>query len=108
MTKTNHSKEPWTVATNTKSQDITIYGLDAKGMFDQWICDIQYQGMGKANLANYQANARRIVACVNACAGISNETLEDIENAGIVGNDIIYELQKRFKENLKKDLGEKP
>ena len=28
---------------------------------------------------NTEANARRIVACVNACAGIPNEALEDTE-----------------------------
>lgn len=82
--KTNHSSEPWVVATNTKSQDITIYGLDNEGMFDQWICDIQYQGMGKANLANYQANARRIVACVNACQGIDTRFLENLEHGSLL------------------------
>ena len=63
----NHTKEPWeygqfsdTLRVKTEDEEIArlslrYYGLDNKA----------------------PANAQRIVACVNACAGITNEVLED-------------------------------
>ena len=35
-------------------------------------------------LDNADANARRIVACVNACAGIETETLERLSHCGVL------------------------
>lgn len=60
-----HSKEPWRV--------ISIDGWDGVGTvpdergFADDICKLVY---------NNPSNARRIVACINACKGISTENLE--------------------------------
>ena len=50
-----HTKEPWRVS--DKSKRVVCYGHDEV-------------------VINSEANARRIVACVNACAGILTEKLE--------------------------------
>jgi hypothetical protein len=58
-TETKHTKEPW-----ARNEHGYIYG----GNPSYVIGHISQES---------EANARRIVACVNACAGISNEQLED-------------------------------
>jgi len=59
-----HTKEPWHTG---------------KGMLQLNIYDVDSHGVATAlqHRIEAEANARRIVACVNACAGISNEQLED-------------------------------
>lgn len=56
-----HTKEPWQIMRGPNSFDIS--GED----------EIPIAVM----VADDDVNARRIVACVNACAGIDNEMLED-------------------------------
>ncbi len=62
-----HSKEPWRI--------ISIGGWDGVGTvpdsrgFADEICKLAY---------NNPANARRIVACVNACEGVATEDLESL------------------------------
>ena len=63
-----HTPEPWRVDQRDKSwvicdenHSLTMISDDIFGAIDE-------------------ANAARIVACVNACAGISNEQLEDVGN----------------------------
>lgn len=64
----NHTPEPWVVGTN--------FGCIHKGLPDgRRINGALVICQGNNDQAN--ANARRIVACVNACAGIPTETLED-------------------------------
>lgn len=56
---TQHTQEPWHIFEGTVQSDTN------------WtICD------ARTKLKNADANARRIVACVNACAGIPTERLE--------------------------------
>lgn len=62
----NHTKEPWRVESGD-FRALRIFGQD------RYITSL---------ISNSEANAKRIVACVNACAGITNEALE----AGIVGD----------------------
>ncbi len=64
-----HTKEPWMVADMTEW--LTIGGVDIGA-----VCRIKNEVSGKPLSEEDRANARRIVACVNACAGISTETLE--------------------------------
>lgn len=63
-----HTKEPWTAD-----------GSDVVAMVDQYptvIADcLNHESVGREDC---DANARRIVACVNACAGTDNETLHQI------------------------------
>jgi hypothetical protein len=69
-----HTKEPWT-ATN--------FSFKSKGWDDPFPV-IQIKGAGDVPIIAMapeeidQANARRIVACVNACAGIDTEKLEQV------------------------------
>jgi hypothetical protein len=63
MSETKHSPEPWRIDKEDPASGIG----DAAG-------EICAEGWGRKRLAD--ANARRIVACVNALAGISTEALE--------------------------------
>ena len=84
MSENKHTPEPWrTDAKCGFPQDIH----DSKGnLFLRCGSDFDNEIYG-------EANARRITACVNACAGISTENLED--------NVPIKELARRYNETLK-------
>jgi hypothetical protein len=60
-----YTREPWIVNEDAVG-DVFISGAD-----DKWICEI-----GNPDCDGGMEDARRIVACVNACAGIDTETLE--------------------------------
>lgn len=69
-----HTKEPWRVGFDDGSGDSYITSCSdetvvVRGGTDDW---------GVSHGATDPANARRIVACVNACAGISTEFLESV------------------------------
>lgn len=67
----NHTKEPWHVEGYGQMNRITD-GKETVGYIDPII-----RARPKIDdIAEGEANARRIVACVNACAGITNEALE--------------------------------
>ncbi len=68
-----HSKEPWRI-TSIDGWDGVGTVPDARGFADD-VCKLVF---------NNPANARRIVACVNACRGISTEALESIKDAWIM------------------------
>lgn len=61
----DHSKEPWTQVDGTPD---AIDAADADLVID---C-----GLGDAACELAAANARRICACINYCAGMSTEDLE--------------------------------
>ena len=74
----SHTKEPWA----------TEYRKTALGQYSQEVFDSEGQVIASmawypvkvsetTTATNREANARRIVACVNACAGIPTEALED-------------------------------
>jgi hypothetical protein len=69
-----HTKEPWIIDSDRRRGANLIRGDKAKMV--AWT--IYFDNGSKTELAN----AKRIVACVNACAGITNEALE----AGVVRN----------------------
>jgi len=64
-----HTPEPWRTIKDHKGADYGVQ-MGAAG------------GFALHRDANAEANAHRIVACVNACAGISNENLEAIAEIG--------------------------
>lgn len=75
---TQHTQEPWRIESNpdTYTDGVHICGdandtTNGAGICGLWI---------DTELSNeeQEANARRIVACVNACAGIPTEVLENI------------------------------
>lgn len=65
----NHTKAPWLF------DGKVVYALNEKGVniFSAFVQD------GKTGEDELKANARRIVACVNACEGISTEMLESVQ-----------------------------
>lgn len=71
---TQHTPEPWRVAEesfdNGGIQESVIRGLDGRAAIAVTL------EFGPNNPGMREANARRIVACVNACAGIRTEALE--------------------------------
>lgn len=84
----NHTKEPWYAIQNPEWENAD-YRISNKEN-DNWAA------FGQIAYAN-EANAKRIVACVNACAGITNEALE----AGVVHSALI-----NFEESLDLEKGE--
>lgn len=72
-----HSEEPWRVGYLSWPAHDTGSALviDSAGMFRP--CAVY--GDGSRNAGTTEANARRIVACVNACAGIPTELLESLQ-----------------------------
>lgn len=71
-----HTKEPWSVAEEAFDNDgiheSVIRGLDGRAAIAVTL------EFGPNNPGMREANARRIVACVNACAGITTEVLEQM------------------------------
>lgn len=71
----NYTKEPWCVGDTTHENgefiETAIMALEGRAAIA--VC----LDFGFNNLGMREANARRIVACVNACAGVSNDILEN-------------------------------
>lgn len=64
----NHTKEPWEAR-----RDPSYYGIAS----EVYAGDKFILGTGGVHSpSELEANTKRIVACVNACAGITNEALE--------------------------------
>ena len=69
-----HTKEPWFYSETDDGFAEITNDERAAGEYIS-IAEVPTGFSGKIG-AEQEANARRIVACVNACAGISTETLE--------------------------------
>lgn len=66
MSETEHTAEPWQTNTNYEPNKTRIFGPFIDGEKKrQWIADT----IGEET---HEANAKRIVECVNACAGLSD------------------------------------
>ena len=81
----NHTKEPWLCDKRT------VYALNKKGfnIFSAVVQDC------RTSNSEMEENARRIVACVNACEGISTENLEDNKPIIELANDYNAVLKQR-------------
>lgn len=80
----NHTKEPWIAVPGGRHDPEVI--ITTQHRLDQSkgeICGMDVEFTGKHG-DEQKANARRIVACVNACAGISTEALE-AEGSAVMG-----------------------
>lgn len=53
-----------------------------------------FELIGKHRATDHHANARRIVACVNACAGIENDELERVGYTELLESHRCYEQQR--------------
>lgn len=82
MKKMEHTKEPWSTAYRRTDIEDNM----AQEIFDsngQKIATCAWFSVSteKGHIStNREANARRIVACVNACVGISTENLEELKD----------------------------
>ena len=68
MSENKHTPGPWVIGRPPSNGEQTIG--DKNGL----MVAVATTGYG----VNSEANARRIVACVNACAGMTNEQLDNI------------------------------
>lgn len=85
-----HTPEPWVASIEPNKKE---WGIDA-GKWGIAIC-ADAPGDGTA-----EGNARRIVACVNACAGIPTELLEDARCWAEAGIETATSLRKQRDELL--------
>ncbi len=69
MNEIQHSKEPWKWHAQGEANEHCLLTND-----DRWV--IAFRQNGELYDAEQIANARRIVACVNACAGLTTAELE--------------------------------
>jgi len=79
MSEQLHTKEPWNVRVE---HDITGYPTYV------------IAGISRGEIQEIQANARRIVACVNVCAGIPDHLLNQCGGATEVTNQWIIERDR--------------
>ena len=68
----SHTKEPWKVSSRRETFIINLNSAYTEVIAQCYFLDNKTE----------EENAKRIVACVNACEGITNEALE----AGVVGD----------------------
>lgn len=86
---TNHTPEPWVMTQSAYSSKLfgshTGFNIDSQTRRD--ICNITLNNAPGIPEDERRANARRIVACVNACAGIRIEDLEAVPlEFGLMGS----------------------
>lgn len=88
-----HTQEPWQVAEtcfdNDGAPESVIQGLDGRAFIAVTL------DFGPNNPAMREANARRIVACVNACRGLSTDDLEKTGLVSAVGHELLRLEQQR-------------
>lgn len=88
MTTTKHTKEPWTMTGCDYGEEV-FYGGAADGMFEIdaedddgiWTATMPRAKSDPKLADKYRANADRIVACVNALAGLEPEEVEALPSA---------------------------
>lgn len=73
---TKHTPEPWRVGRQLENRNREITSEPNVWMACTLIADVHAILTGLGGKGDGKANAERIVACVNACAGIPTETLE--------------------------------
>lgn len=93
-----HSVEPWSYTGEDDGDFIVWSGEDFVGNIGAAM-----QRVGVI-IDLDRANARRIVACVNACAGVDNATLERVASGAMQGSEI-FEQAKRIA-TLERQRGE--
>lgn len=72
MSDMKHTPEPWEFHAQGDADEWCLLTAGGK----RWV--IAFRQNGELLDVEQEANARRIVACVNACAGINTEALEEL------------------------------
>jgi hypothetical protein len=74
---TAHTPEPWHYETAYSITSIFAPDPTGQNPYGTYVAEIDGQDVGRdTTRAQHEANARRIVAAVNACAGIPTQALE--------------------------------
>ena len=81
MGKTEHTPGPWQVMGPTRADDPRWYVMRYSGVEDVPPEKFYIAIMSCGNLVRDEADARRIIACVNACEGIPTVELLQAPNA---------------------------
>ena len=90
----NHTPEPWRAGLHsTVVSDTPVPGMSGSDA-------VEYYGGHLIGESITEANARRIVACVNACRGLGTDELEQHGLVSAVGYELI-ELTKQRDELLR-------
>lgn len=78
-----HTKEPWILAPQSEPYEDLKIVSGHRAVCKLWLDDAPVRDYNETQ----EANARRIVACVNACAGLPSESLDLITSTtiGMVG-----------------------
>jgi hypothetical protein len=88
-----HTEEPWIISDEDSD---CITAKSREGMAE--ICIVE-TGFSEPFNSEQVANARRIVACVNACAGIPTDVIENFSATGNLfakqGKDWLSDVQQR-------------
>lgn len=77
MSDEKHTAEPWQVGVGEDNGLPCVDAYDETGHLIE-LCECWGEVVDKFETEQSRANARRIVACVNACAGIPTEELEAV------------------------------
>lgn len=90
-----HTKEPWYVGAQNDGLYIVAGDQPAKSNdYPMHNADRTLVAVMKGDTYdNNQANARRIMACMNACRGIENDELEKVPYAALLESHRNYERQ---------------
>lgn len=75
MAEVKHTPGPWQIMGPTGPDDPRYYVMRSVGVGDVPPEKFYVAILSCGNLERDEADARRIVACVNACAGVSTEEL---------------------------------
>jgi hypothetical protein len=96
----SHTKEPWIIVPGGRFDPEVIittqHRLDGR---KAEICGMDVEFTGHHG-DEQKANTRRIVACVNACAGIPTDTLETIPSWSSAGVKTLADVEKQRDELL--------
>lgn len=75
----NHAKEPWFISKGIFVDGCIITSESRTGMVE--ICKIESAYLDDEEKNDFEeeqiSNAKRIVTCINACAGLTHEQLEE-------------------------------
>jgi len=85
-----HTKEPWSWRPHEDTGRPLIVNSD-----EYAIALVEGDDFLPINPAEEQANARRIIECVNACAGLNPETIKDLVKAAEVIVNLIINDESR-------------
>ena len=104
MSENKHTPEPWYVVDAPWGDGTWINSGSPDPHHEGFIADCEDIN-GDVDIDTARINARRIVACVNACSGIGNELLENIcmISGGIAGR---FAEQRRYLNETEKQRDE--